>query len=191
MVSKKWLKLIKSLHQKKYRIEHQLFFVEGKKVVDELLGANFRPKKILVSNEFQGAFQNSHMEVISENDFKNISALKNPNGILGVFEMPKSLPITDEDWVVVLDNIRDPGNLGTIVRLCDWFGITNLICSPSSVDLYNPKVLQATMGSVTRVNVVYVDLFEFLKKTSLPVYGTYMEGNTIYHQDLPEKGILI
>src|SRR5690606_9323670 len=92
---------------------------------------------------------------------------------------------------VVLDNVRDPGNMGTIIRLCDWFGIKQLVCSESSVDIYNPKVVQATMGSIARVNVIYADLGAFLKDSAVPVYGTFMEGENIYTQKLPESGIIV
>lgn len=191
MVGKKWLKQVKSLHQKKYRNEHQLFFVEGKKVVDELLRANLELVKIFVFNEFRNDFDNRPIEIITSKELQSISALKNPNGILGVFRIPKASKIGDRDWTVVLDDVRDPGNLGTIVRLCDWYGIQTIVCSPSTVDLYNPKVLQATMGSIARVNVFYTPLRPFLQKTNLPVFGTFMDGNTVYGERLPDTGILV
>ncbi len=192
MVGKKWLKLVKSLHQKKYRNEHQLFFVEGNKVVQELIRAGLKPERILVYPDFRDSFQSDFpIEVISPKDLKSISALKNPNGILAVFKIPEPLAIRDEDWTVVLDDIRDPGNLGTIVRLCDWYGIRNLVCSLRTVDLYNPKVLQATMGSIARVNVVYTELKDFLKQSQRPIYGAYMEGKSVYDEKLPKAGILV
>ena len=95
------------------------------------------------------------------------------------------------DWVVVLDAVRDPGNLGTIIRLCDWFGIKQLICSIDTVDCYNPKVLQATMGSIARVDLVYTDLLEYLKNTDVPILGAFMDGTSVYQKELPQKGILV
>ena len=191
MVGKKWLKLIKSLHQKKYRNEHRLFFVEGKKTVNELINANVAMAELFVYEEFHGEFHPIPTTVISERELKSISALKRPNGILGVFKMPEPTEITNLDWVVVLDDVRDPGNLGTITRLCDWFDIQHLVCSESTVDFYNPKVLQATMGSLARVNVVYSSLQDFLRRTELPIYGAYMDGTSVYGEKLPNAGILI
>lgn len=130
-------------------------------------------------------------EVVSSKVLKQMSSLTHPNGVLGVFYMTESQKDIVDDWVVVLDAVRDPGNLGTIIRLCDWFGVTQLVCSQDTVDCYNPKVLQATMGSIARVNIVYVDLEDYLRKTNLPVYGAYMDGETIYKSDLAEKGVLV
>lgn len=191
MVGKKWLKLIKSLQQKKYRNEHQLFFVEGKKVVQELLNAGMEPVRIFVYPDFLDGFQNLPVEEITPKALKSISALKNPNGVLGVFTMPRPLATDEKGWMVALDDVRDPGNLGTIVRLCDWYGIRHLICSPYTVDVYNPKVLQATMGSIARVNVVYTGLEKFLSQSHLPIYGAYMDGKVVYEEKLPPAGILV
>jgi len=191
MVGKKWLKLIKSLQQKKYRNEHQLFFVEGKKVVQELLNEGMEPVRIFVYPDFLDDFQNLPVEVIIPKALKSISALKNPNGVLGVFTMPQPLATDEKGWIVALDDVRDPGNLGTIIRLCDWYGIKHLICSPYTVDLYNPKVLQATMGSIARVNLVYTGLEDFLRQSRLPIYGAYMDGKVVYEEVLPPAGILV
>lgn len=105
--------------------------------------------------------------------------------------MPEEQIPADNGLILVLDDVRDPGNLGTIIRLCDWFGIESLVCSSATVDVYNPKVVQATMGSITRVGVHYVDLSHYLQKTSLPVYGTFMEGSNIYKEKLPQNAIII
>ena len=191
MVGKKWLKLIKSLHQKKYRNEHQLFFVEGKKGVKELFRANLEIVGLFVYEEFKDVFQDFQVELISPKELKSVSALKNPNGVLGVFKMRQPLEVTSKDWVVALDDVRDPGNLGTIIRLCDWFGIKDLVCSESTVDMYNPKVIQATMGSIARVNVVYTSLSDFLKNTELPIYGAYMDGANVYDEKLPNAAVLV
>jgi TrmH family RNA methyltransferase len=191
MVNKNQLKLIKSLHQKKYRNEHELFFVEGLKAVKELLNSNLKLVQVLTTNKFAGDFLNLDAQQINEKELKKVSALHNPSGVLAVFETPKPKQIEIQDWVIALDDIRDPGNLGTIIRLCDWFGIKNLVCSKETVDCFNPKVLQATMGSIARVNIVYKDLEPFLSQTKLPIYGTFMEGDSIYKEKYPEAGIVV
>jgi len=191
MVVKSELKLIKSLQQKKYRNEHGLFVIEGKKGLQELLSSSIKPYKIYVSNALELDMTWDGVERVSTKELQQMSALKNPNGVLGVFYIPPSLPLDFKDWIVLLDGIQDPGNLGTIIRLCDWFGIANLICSNNTVDCYNPKVLQATMGSIARVNVVYQDIALFLKTNPLPVYGSFMDGASVYESELPNKGVLI
>jgi len=191
MVVKSQIKLIRSLQQKKYRNQHGLFFVEGKKAVQELLDSDFRPYSLFSIDADIFEVSNDILTQISPADLKQISFLKNPNGVLGVFHIPETKPIDFNNWIVVLDDVRDPGNLGTIIRLCDWFGIPHLVCSLNTVDCYNPKVLQATMGSISRVDISYVDLKDFLKNVCIPVYGTFMKGDSVYAVDLPEKGIII
>ena len=191
MVSKSQLKLIRSLHQKKYRNEHGLFFIEGVKGVKELLNSDFKMFKVLVNKEMGSSFFDAETDEITALNLKNISALKNPSGVLGVFEIPKPEPVDKKDWIVVLDDIRDPGNLGTIIRLCDWFGIRNLVCSKGTVDCYNPKVLQATMGSIARVNIVYEDLEAFCSNCDLPVFGSFLQGTSIYKKEFTNAGMLI
>lgn len=189
MVSKNQIKRIISLQQKKYRKESGLFFVEGKKVIQELLDSKFTLEELFVTEPL---FENIPQQtLISESDLKKISALTNPNNSLAVFRMPEPKKINEQSIILALDKIRDPGNLGTIIRLCDWFGITDLVCSEDTVDLYNPKVLQATMGSITRVNVSYVNLNLFLTETKLPVFGTFMQGESLYKSQLPQKGIIV
>ncbi|MEP5913894.1 MAG: RNA methyltransferase, partial [Flavobacteriaceae bacterium] len=124
-------------------------------------------------------------------ELKQMSSLSNANGILGVFRIFDIAKIENTDWMVALDVVRDPGNLGTIIRLCDWFGINQLVCSLDTVDCYNPKVLQATMGSIARVNIVYTDLEEFLTNADTPVYGAFMDGDVVYDKKLPKSGILV
>lgn len=191
MVVKSELKLIKSLQQKKYRNEHGLFVIEGKKAVEELLESKCRPFKILVSGGSKLNVAYADILEISAKELKQLSGLKNPNGVLGVFYMMAQQPIDFSDWILMLDGVQDPGNLGTIIRLCDWFGIKNLVCSPHTVDCYNPKVLQATMGSITRVNITYTDLEVFLKNNTLSVYGAFMDGTSVYTSGFPNKGILV
>ncbi|MEM9143591.1 MAG: RNA methyltransferase, partial [Bacteroidota bacterium] len=129
--------------------------------------------------------------LVSETDLKRMSALKSPNGVLGVFHKPPEGEIVFTDWILAVDQVSDPGNLGTIIRLCDWFGIPHLLCSPDTVDCFNPKVLQATMGSMARVNVVYRDLPKILEESGLPIYGAFMDGRPMGESDLPGKGILV
>ena len=191
MVSKNQIKLISSLQQKKQRIAHQLFIAEGIKGVQELLDASFELEHLYTTqNDFETVI-NSLKTLVSEADLKKISALATPNTCLAVFKMPKEKQITTSGLIVALDAVRDPGNLGTILRLCDWFGIHQLICSKETVDIYNPKVVQATMGSIARVNVSYVDLNDFIRTTSLPVFGTFMNGNNIYKASLPQEGVIV
>ena len=129
--------------------------------------------------------------LISEADLKRISFLSTPNTVLAIFEIPKPKPIETNGLIVALDAVSDPGNLGTIIRLCDWFGVKDLVCSNETVDCFNPKVVQATMGSIARVNVSYVNLVGFLKSTNLPIFGAFMEGGNVYKSKLPEEGILV
>lgn len=191
MVSKNQIKLISSLQQKKYRITHQLFFAEGVKVIQELLESNFELDHLYTTqNDFEAVLF-SKKTLVHETDLKKISALATPNTCLAVFKMPVEKKVKESGLIVALDSIRDPGNLGTILRLCDWFGVEQLLCSKETVDIYNPKVVQATMGSIARVNVSYVDLNEFILETQLPVFGTFMDGLNIYKTSLPREGIII
>lgn len=190
MVTKNQIKLVVNLKQKKYRTQHALFVVEGEKLVKELLQADVEPLKIFVDGTWKGSGL-GETELVSGAILKQMSSLKQPNGVLGVFYMPKPLKTEVSDWVVALDAVRDPGNLGTIIRLCDWFGIRELVCSMDTVDCYNPKVLQATMGSIARVNIVYAPLPEFLKNAEQPIFGAFMDGEPVYGRELPAKGILV
>jgi len=191
MVSKNQIKLISSLQQKKHRFANQLFFAEGVKVIQELVKSNFELEHLYTTKSDFDAVENSKKTIISESDLKKISALSTPNTCLAVFKIPSENKIIDSGLILALDSIRDPGNLGTIMRLCDWFGIKQLVCSKETVDIYNPKVVQATMGSIARVNVNYVDLNAFITQTKLPVFGTFMDGGNIYKSTLPREGIII
>jgi len=189
MLLKNKIKLITSLQQKKHRKQYGLFFVEGPKVIQEFLNSDFVLEELFTTENIFNNIQKR--TIITSDQLKKISALSQPNNCLAVFRIPKTKKIIEQNYIVVLDSVRDPGNLGTIIRICDWFGIETLACSEDSVDLYNPKVLQATMGSATRVNVVHLDLEQFLSTTTLPVFGTFMDGKSIYKTDFPEKGIII
>ncbi|MET7030817.1 TrmH family RNA methyltransferase [Sediminicola luteus] len=190
MVVKSQIKFIKNLQQKKYRNEHKLFVAEGIKLVRELLASDFEVYGIYTTD--LGLLQDTEgVEHISESELQKMSGLKSPNKILAVFHFPTERELKVTDWVVVLDDVRDPGNLGTIIRLCDWFGIDQLVCSLNTVDCFNPKTLQATMGSVSRVNIIYTDVVRFLKRTEMPVYGAFMDGNTVYKEEFPKNGVLV
>jgi RNA methyltransferase, TrmH family len=191
MVSKNQIKLIRSLQQKKYRNEHQLFLAEGVKVIQELLHSNFVLEHLFVTEAIFDEVGISQKTTITEADMKRVSALSSPSPCLAVFRIPKETKAQEEGLIVALDDIRDPGNLGTIIRLCDWFGVSQIVCSKETVDVYNPKVIQATMGSVTRVNINYADLDKYISETNLPVFGTFMDGKNVYMEQLPQDGILV
>ena len=168
-----------------------MFFAEGIKAVNELLTSNFELVNIYTTlNDFTSV-PSDKKTIISESDLKKISALATPNTCLAVFYMPAEKPIISSGLIVALDSIRDPGNMGTIIRLCDWFGVEQILCSKETVDIYNPKVVQATMGSITRVNVSYIDLISYLSTVTIPVFGTFMDGENIYQSSLPSEGIIV
>ena len=190
MLSKNQLKLITSLKQKKYRIQHGLFVAEGIKVVKELLNSPIELVDLYCTEELD-EFLSYNPAIISDKELSKISNLKTPNKVLGVFKIPSQNSYKDKGLVLVLDDIKDPGNLGTIIRLCDWFGIEQLVCSNETVDCYNAKVVQATMGSLTRVSIIYEELIPFFKNTSLPVYGALLDGENVYESKLPKDAILV
>ncbi len=190
MLSKSQIKLITSLQQKKYRNKHKLFVVEGKKSVFEFMDSVFTLESLYYTADFNGDLPNN-AQLITNNELKKISALKNPNQLLGVFKISKPKTIFQDGLIVVLDTIQDPGNLGTIIRLCDWFGVTQLVCSLETVDCYNPKVVQASMGSLTRIPVIYTDLNTYISNTDLPVFVSLMEGKNMYKTKLPKEAILV
>lgn len=191
MISKNQIKLIQSLHHKKMRISNELFFAEGTKVILELLNSNFELVHLFTTLDDFEEVSNLKKDIINEQDLKKISALSTPNTCLAVFKIPSSKNIINKGLILALDSIRDPGNLGTIIRLCDWFGIEQIVCSKETVDVYNPKVVQATMGSLSRVNIHYEDLELYISKSKLPLFGTFIEGKSIYETSLPKEGIII
>ncbi len=193
MVSKSQKKLIQSLHQKKYRKQHGLFVAEGKKTIKELLDAGMILSMLYTTEMVFEVEDQQKIVLVTPQELKQISFLTTPQLALAVFEIPQTSQPAMDGLVLALDDVRDPGNLGTIIRLCDWFGIATLICSKATVDCYNPKVVQATMGSITRVQIHYVDLEPFLKdnEAQFPIYGTFMNGSTIYQESLSQKGILV
>jgi len=186
-ITKNEIKLIKSLGQKKVRHQEQLFLVEGIKGIREFLDSEFELYQLFTTD----AIFDAETTLISAKDLQRISALKSPNTAVAIFRIPKSKSQKESSLILALDDVRDPGNLGTIIRLCDWFGIEHLVCSLETVDCYNPKVVQATMGSLTRVQIDYVDLENYLKLSKLKTYGTFMDGNSVYSEVLPNEGIII
>jgi RNA methyltransferase, TrmH family len=191
MVSKNQIKFISGLQQKKQRLIHKMFVAEGVKVVQELLDADFELHQLYTTEDDFKSVNDSKKLIVSADDLKKISALTTASSCLAVFKIPEQKELYQSGLIVALDAIRDPGNLGTIIRLCDWFGIQQLICSNETVDVYNPKVVQATMGSISRVNVSYINLEDFISTTSLPVFGTFMNGENIYSTTLPQEGIIV
>ena len=191
MLSKNQVKLIQKLHQKKYRNELNLFIVEGKKSINEFLQAGYTPQLLIATEAFTTSVPQHLITPVSKDELRKVSTLQNPDEGLAVFEQPKHKGILQEGVIVALDNVQDPGNLGTIIRLCDWFGVETLLCNTQTVDCYNPKVVQSSMGSLTRVAVHYLDLAAFLTTTTLPVYTMDLEGENLYTATFPKDCILI
>ncbi len=191
MVVKNQIKFIKSLQQKKYRTQHGLFVVEGVKLVNELVRSTLSMRKLYKTADLVDDDIFDQAEIISESELQKMSGLKSPNKVLGVFEIPQPEPLDFNDWVLALDQVQDPGNLGTIIRLCDWFGVKHLLCSTNTVDCYNPKTLQATMGSIARVNIVYDSISNVVKDSGASLFATFMNGRSIYEKSMPDRGILL
>ncbi len=191
MVSKSQIKLITSLEQKKHRTKTGLFVVEGKKGIEELLKSHLQLHSIYTTQDiFNTPEYKTHL--LSETELKKISKLKTPQIGLAIFNIPTKIELKLDGLVLALDGVRDPGNLGTIIRLCDWFGVESLVCSLDTVDCYNSKVVQATMGSITRVKIHYVDLALFLKQNNSHLKtGTFLEGENIFVTRMPKDSIVI
>ena len=199
MISKNKIRFISSLQMKKARDENNLFVIEGEKIVKEFLEAGIRLKILAATTEFISTLpsfalkQIESIETVSYNELKQMSSLKTPHSALAVLEKPNNkieerLP---EKLTVALDCIQDPGNFGTIIRAAAWFGIDTIICSNDCVDVYNPKVVQASMGALLHVKVYYTELMEYLKNINTPVYGTLLNGDSVYNQRLGNKGIIL
>ena len=199
MISKNEIKSIKALAVKKIRQEKGLFIAESHKLVEELLGVMECTLVVATEewvNKNSRSVKNIRTEIVSETVLKQISLLQTPQDVLAVFRIPNhqsSIEIAEKELVLALDNIQDPGNLGTIVRIADWFGIKNTFCSIGTADIYNPKSIQATMGAIARVKLHYMDLQKELGKLKkkIPVYGTLLNGKDIYKSVLTENGIII
>jgi TrmH family RNA methyltransferase len=190
-ISKSQLKTITSLSQKKYRQKHKLFIAEGIKVVNELLNSSFEIDTLFATDDFITSISSAKITRISDADLQKISTLKAPNKVLGLFVIPNEKPLQKNGLTIALDAINDPGNLGTIIRLCDWFGVSQLLCSKETVDCYNQKVVQSSMGSLTRVSIKYISLRTYLEETALPTFIADMDGENVYKSELPKEAVLI
>lgn len=191
MLTAHTIKTIQSLDKKKYRQKYNLFLVEGNKIIKELPNSDYEIENLYSVDPENLIFKTQNIEKILPNDLKKISFLQHPKDSVAVCKIPESKILKDVKIQLILDGIQDPGNLGTIIRLADWFGIEQIICSNDTVDVYNPKVIQATMGSFLRVNVFYTELEEYLTAYENPVFGTDMNGENIYETKFPEKFSLV
>ena len=197
MISKNQVKFLKSLHQSKYRRKEKLFLAEGVKIVDEFIKSNYSIKTIYAIEEWvdNNADVFDNINEVSLKELHSISLLKTPNQVLAVVEFPedKNIVFDEGDLILALDTIQDPGNLGTIIRIADWFGIKKIICSKETADALNPKVVQATMGALTRVDMEYTDLPSWIAKLpdTTPVYGTLLDGENMYDTDLSNDGVIV
>jgi len=191
MLTAHTIKILQSLDKKKFRQKYNLFLVEGNKIICELFNSNFKIKEIFSTDPQKLDRTDVPITHISENELKKISFLQNPKDSVAVCYLNNEEKLEDKNIQLILDGIQDPGNLGTIIRLADWFGIEQIICSEDTVDFYNPKVIMSSMGSFTRVNIVYTNLVEYLSTTENVNIGTDMDGENIYTFEKPEKINLI
>ncbi|WP_256007551.1 TrmH family RNA methyltransferase [Pedobacter deserti] len=199
MLSKSQVSFIKSLHQKKYRRENGLFIIEGIKSISEFLQSPYRVHSIYFLPQFRSALPqlaaNIKLFEVNNAELDKISTLQAPQGIMALVHMQHSEELSESGlrntFSLLLDGIQDPGNLGTIIRTADWFGFKNVICSPNTVEVYNPKTIQATMGSLCRVNVMYAELENLVRSTDLPVFAAVLNGTSIYDTKWGHEGLLI
>ena len=197
MLSKEKIKFIKSLEKKKFRLESSCFLAEGNKLVADILP--FFDCELLIAKASwlatQGDIKAKELLVVDENDIDRASLLKNPQDVIAVFRQPNYSLDKEElktGLTLVLDGIQNPGNFGTIIRLADWFGITTVICSPDTVDVYNPKTVQATMGALAHIKIFYTSLPGLLEGLKgVPVYGAFLDGSTLYEQSLSSNGLIV
>ena len=197
MISKAKVKYIRSLEQKKYRRQEGAFVAEGPKVVGDILEER-RARMLVATNDWlqrNRECSEACDELIEVDDetLRKLSFLQHPQEVLAVFDQWETgkVVVPENELSLALDGVQDPGNLGTIIRIADWFGIRHIFCSMDTADVYNPKVVQATMGSIARVHINYTSLAELLDATTLPVYGTLLDGENIYQQELSDEGIIV
>lgn len=199
MVSKSQISLVKSLQQKKFRREHRLFVAEGYKSVIEFIASGYKIEVVYHTPAFDAKLHKLSKKVnfqdISAADLQKMSSLTTPQEMLAVIELPEWPEISQEQllnqFTLVLDGVQDPGNLGTIIRTADWFGINTIICSEDTVDAYNPKVVQATMGSLARISLHYTSLSLLLPTLNLPVFGALLDGENIYDTNFGNEGLIV
>tara|TARA_B110000444_G_scaffold183091_1_gene172032 strand:- start:271 stop:987 length:717 start_codon:yes stop_codon:yes gene_type:complete len=191
VITKNQIKFIKSLSLKKNRQKEQLFIAEGEKIVAELLNSNFEFHQIFATNEW--VLKNTDIKVIKVNnsELDRISNLRSANNVLAIVKIKQENLSVNDGLNLVLDDINDPGNLGTIIRMCDWFGVKQLVCSKSTVDCFNPKVVQSAMGSLFRVSIIYTDLDGYLSNIDTPIYGAFMDGENVRNVKVPQSVHLI
>ena len=189
MISKNQIKFVRQLEQKKYRKKEGLFVAEGPKVVGDLLRAGFKAHTIFATSEWES--QGQTFQEVSDEELRRVSFLQHPQRVLALFFIPTESVPSVSSLSLALDDVQDPGNLGTIIRIADWFGIDTIYCSENTADAWSPKVVQATMGSIARVNIIYTDLQELISKAQVPVYGTLRDGQDIYTQELSKEGIIV
>jgi len=193
MLSKNQMKFIHQLEQKKYRQREGLFVAEGPKVVGDLIECGYRPRHLYAVEKWIESHPDTNVITVSEEELKKVSFLQHPQQVLAVFPIPNAdmeRPLHPQLYLA-LDGVQDPGNLGTIIRIADWFGISTIFCSPDTADAWNPKVVQATMGSIARVHIIITDLAKLMQETTLPIYGTLLNGESIYQKTLTEEGIIV
>jgi len=199
MLSKSQISFVNALHQKKYRKEHSLFIAEGIKSITEFLDSDYKVDTIFCTSEYLQKFSKITQKVklldVSEGELKKISTLITPQHALALIKVPEKTNIKSESFkgklTLALDGVQDPGNLGTIIRTADWFGFSDIVCSLDTVEAYNPKVVQATMGSLSRMNIYYTELSELLEKCKFPVYGALLNGKNVYEVDFASEGFLV
>lgn len=199
MITKNQIKLIRSLREKKNRVETGLFIVEGEKSVLELLNSDFIIDFLLVTKEFftknKTALEKKviNVEIIEQTELEKLGSFETNDSALAVVKQKENIEPEFEDngLTLVLDEIKDPGNLGTIIRISDWYGIRNIIASQETVDFYNPKVIAASKGSFLRINMFYTDLKSYLAKQKTQIFGTFLDGKNIYEMKLPKNGIIV
>jgi TrmH family RNA methyltransferase len=199
MLSKSQISFIKSLHQKKYRKENRLFIIEGIKSIEEFISSSYELKQIYCLAQYISLLPNLPPNIklfeVNNVELEKISTLQAPQGILALVKIPMVEEVDvltlKSKFTLLLDGIQDPGNLGTIIRTADWFGINKIICSLNTVEIYNSKTVQATMGSLSRVNVYYQDLSLLIKVSKLPVFGALLAGTNLYELDWGSEGLLV
>ncbi len=197
MISKATIKKIHALDMRKFRRNERLFVAEGPKLVDELC-ATMKPVYIAALQEWISEnakiVSGTEYNIVTPDELQRASLQKNPQQVIALFPIPEHRFCTEQlknELVLMLDGVQDPGNLGTIARIADWFGIRNILCSAETADIYNPKAVQATMGALARVKFHYTDLLQLLSQYDGPVYGTFLDGENIYGQELSENGIIV
>lgn len=192
MLSKAKIKLINQLSQKKYRQQTGLFIAEGHKTVEDMMGY-FTTEYLYYTSDYSGNKNANESCEVTYDELKKISRLETPQNVLAVFKIPvyEGVSINPEELTLALDGIQDAGNMGTIIRIADWFGINNIFASKNTVDIYNPKVVQATMGALSRVRVHYVDLVQALSRVDAPIYVTALDGDNINKCSLTKNGVIV